>query len=340
MAGGAREQVSRLLALVPYLQRRTDLTLSEVAAEFGVSPRQIHADLRVLWMCGLPGLTPDRMVEVDMEALEVPLDDDEDDAADDDRRVRVDPGGTVRIDNVDFLPRPVRLGSSEAAALMVALQALGEAGTGESREVVDRVLAKLEEAASAGPLPTAQLAPRPAEGAEHARELVRAVAADKQVRLGYYVPVRDETTERVVDPVALLTRDGHDYLDAWCHLAEDRRLFRLDRVERVEVLDAARTRPDLAPRDLAEGLFAASPDDALATLRLAPHARWVAEYHPVEALRELGDDACEVDLRYADPRWVVRLALRLGPAVEVVAPPELREQVAAEAAQTLALYDA
>lgn len=332
MAGGARDQVSRLLALVPYLQRRTDLTLSEVAAEFGVTPRQIHADLRVLWMCGLPGLTPDRMVEVDMEALEVPVDDADDTA------VRIDPGGTVRIDNVDFLPRPVRLGSSEAAALMVALQALGEAGSGESREVVDRVLAKLEEAASAGPLPTAQLAPRPAEGAEHARDLVRAVADDRQVRLAYYVPVRDETTERVVDPVALLTRDGHDYLDAWCHLAEDRRLFRLDRVERVEVLDAPRTRPDLAPRDLAAGLFEASADDELATLRLAPHARWVAEYHPVEALRELGDDVCEVDLRYADPRWVVRLALRLGPAVEVVSPPALREQVGAEAARTLALY--
>ncbi|MET0999512.1 MAG: WYL domain-containing protein, partial [Marmoricola sp.] len=67
---GAREQVSRLLALVPYLQSRTDMSLAQVAAEFGVDPDQIMSDLKVLWMCGLPGLTPDKMIEVDFEAIE------------------------------------------------------------------------------------------------------------------------------------------------------------------------------------------------------------------------------------------------------------------------------
>ena len=72
--------------------------------------------------------------------------------------------------------------------------------------------------------------------------------------------VRDELTTRVVDPIALSTAAGHTYLDAWCHLAQDQRLFRLDRVVAAEVLDepvtgTARRRP----RDLSDGLFRPSP---------------------------------------------------------------------------------
>ena len=52
---GARDQVSRLLALVPYLQARADVSLAQAAADFGVSPDQLRKDLKVLWMCGLPG---------------------------------------------------------------------------------------------------------------------------------------------------------------------------------------------------------------------------------------------------------------------------------------------
>ena len=37
---GAREQVSRLLALVPYLQSRDNVSLTQVAADFGVQPDQ------------------------------------------------------------------------------------------------------------------------------------------------------------------------------------------------------------------------------------------------------------------------------------------------------------
>ncbi len=321
MSASARDQVARLLALVPYLQSRSEVSLSHVAAEFGVTPQQIRKDLSVLWMCGLPGLTPDRMIDVDMEAIED------------------DPDGVVRVDNADYLARPVRLGSSEAAALLVALRALREGSSEESREVVDRVLAKLEEAAASGPLPAVEVhLPSSAVPSPHTATLERAVREDRQVRLDYYVPSRDETSRRVVDPVAVLTRGDHDYLDAWCHLAEDRRLFRLDRVEAVEVLDEVRSQPELQPRDLAAGLFEPAPEDLLATLRLQPWARWVAEYYPVEQVRELGDGRTEVSLRVADPRWLVRLALRLGTDAEVVSPEELREQVVAAARTTLSLY--
>jgi proteasome accessory factor C len=48
---GARDQVARLLALVPYIQARSEVPLEQAAADFGVSPAQIVKDLNVLWYC-------------------------------------------------------------------------------------------------------------------------------------------------------------------------------------------------------------------------------------------------------------------------------------------------
>jgi proteasome accessory factor C len=324
VSAGAREQVTRLLALVPYLQRGEGVPLRRVAADFGVDPEQIRNDLRVLWMCGLPGLGPGDLMDIDFEAFEE------------------DPDGLVTIDNAEYLSRPLRLGSSEASALIVALRALREGSPAASREVVDRVLVKLEEAtaSSTAPVLEAHLTRTHADEAVTRTTLEQAIGADRQVRLEYYVPSRDETTDRVVDPLAVLQREGHGYLDAWCHLASARRTFRLDRIDAVEVLDAPRLRPDEPPRELGAELFESSPHDLEAVIRLGRPARWVAGYYPVESVVEGPDGSLDVTLRAGDPRWLVRLVLGLAPDVTVLSPPGLREEVAARARAALALYDA
>jgi proteasome accessory factor C len=181
-------------------------------------------------------------------------------------------------------------------------------------------------------------------GSETARRnaavLADAIAGNRQARLDYYVPTRDETTRRTVDPLELLNADGHDYLDAWCHLAGARRLFRLDRMQAVELVDEPRQEHALSPRDLSEGLFEPGPDDVVAVVHLERYTRWVADYYPVDAVEELGEGRLAATLRVGDPRWLVRLALRLAPAVTVVEPPGLREEVARTAAAALALYQA
>ena len=79
------EQIERLLALVPYLQRKGEVSVAEAAARFGVSERVIERDLNVLMMCGLPGQLPGEIIDFDFEALE------------DDR--------VIRIRDADFLAR-------------------------------------------------------------------------------------------------------------------------------------------------------------------------------------------------------------------------------------------
>jgi len=116
-------QIQRLLSLVPYLQRRGEVSVAEAARRFGVPERTIQGDLRVLMFCGLPGQLPGEVIDFDFEALE-----DED---------------VIRIRDAEFLPRPLRLGSREGTALLAALTALRESSGSEVREVVDRTLAKV-----------------------------------------------------------------------------------------------------------------------------------------------------------------------------------------------------
>ncbi|MFL6132612.1 MAG: helix-turn-helix transcriptional regulator [Nocardioidaceae bacterium] len=319
----ARDQVARLLALVPYIQARREVPLEQAAGDFGVSPAQIVKDLNVLWFCGLPGLGMGDLIEIDMETLQGE--------------------GVIRLSNADYLSRPLRLDSSEASALIVALRALREGGDDDVRPIVDRTLNKLEAAAGDGARVAAQVDIRMPERAAAVNELRerlnRAVEERRQVRLDYYVPTRDQTTERVVDPLRVVSADGNTYLAAWCHVAEDQRLFRLDRVSRAEVLDTpVEDHSDVEPRDLADGIFQPSSEDLLVTVRLEPSARWVAEYYPVEETVEEPEGELTVRLRVGDPAWLTQLMLRLGGFARIIDPPDVAETVRQVAVQALQNY--
>ena len=61
-AGAAKDQVARLLRLVPYLHARDQVSLEEAARVIGVPADQLEKDLRVLFLCGLPGGYPDDLI--------------------------------------------------------------------------------------------------------------------------------------------------------------------------------------------------------------------------------------------------------------------------------------
>jgi proteasome accessory factor C len=325
-SASAKDQVARLLTLVPYLHAHGEVRVDEAAVALGVEPDQLFRDLKVLFMCGMPGGYPDDLIDVDIDALEGP------------DGVRTD--GVIRVSNADYLARPLRLNPTEASAVIVALRALRNGAKDDTREVVDRALAKLEAAAAQGGA-AAQIDPgadADTDLALLARRLQGAADQGRHVRLSYYVPSRDEQSDRVVDPRGVVTADGHQYLDAWCHSAEAPRLFRLDRIDRAEVLDEPVETPQEEPRDLGDGIFSQSSDVTPVTLLLEPEARWVTEYYPMEAIREVGQDRIEVVLLVADERWLTRLMLRLAPHATVVSPASYAETFTAAAQRALSLY--
>jgi proteasome accessory factor C len=115
------------------------------------------------------------------------------------------------------------------------------------------------------------------------------------------VPGRDEATERDVDPMRLLVVEGRPYLEGWCLRAEGVRLFRLDRVLSLEMLDVPSAPPaEALPVDVDQGLFRPSPGDARVVLELSAQGRWVAEYYPCESVSDLPDGRLRVVLRTPD----------------------------------------
>jgi proteasome accessory factor C len=313
----ATDRLQRLLALVPYVVSRKVVGLADTAAAFGVSERELVDDLNMLWCVEIR--SPDPYCPIDLSYE----------------------GGEIVVSEAESIDRPLRLGVDEASALLVALRMLAEVSSLEDRSALSRTIAKLEAAAGEAGAVSSQVAVQVDDrGAGRGAAQVRdALERGRRLHLSYYVPGRDEATERDVDPMRLLVVEGRTYLEGWCLRAEAVRLFRLDRVLALAVLDEAASVPAQArPRDVDQGLYRPSADDAAVELELSAAGRWVAEYYPCEHVEELGDGRLRVGLRTPDTRWVRRLALRLGEDGRVISPPELAAQVREDAAAALAQY--
>lgn len=311
----AAERLTRLLALVPWLRARPGVPVADAAREFGITERQLREDLDLLWVCGLPGGSPGDLIDISYEG---------------DRVTVVDP---------QTLERPLRLTADEAMTLVVAAKALAHVRSHTERDALDRARRKLE-AAVAVPLGGVEVAlDRPVDETV-LTDLRSAITDSRRVHLRYVVWGRDELTERDVDPMRVLYQDGRWYLEGWCHSADAMRMFRVDRVADLAVLDvAAAPPPGAAPRDTSAGVYTPSPSDVRVVLELSAAARWVTDYYPAESVSPGDDGGLLLTLRAADPSWVRRLVLGLGGHARVVEPPELAAQVHGAAVQALAAYE-
>jgi proteasome accessory factor C len=333
----ASDQLARLLSLVPWLQAHPGVTKTDAARAFAISTDQLEKDLQLAFTCELPG-RPEVFIDIDY--------------LDSDR---------ISVIDAASIDRPLRLRADEAVALLVGLRSLAAVPGLADRDALDSALAKIEDAAAriglglapdntgpdntgpdnTGPDNTGPERAGP-ERTDPTTAVRQALAAGRRLHLGYWVPSRDEITERDVDPYRVVTVDDAAYLEGYCHASEAVRTFRLDRVTSARVLEVAAT---AAPAPLDAGrvretpaVFHASDEDTVVVLELGPEARWVPEYYACEWVDQGPDGAVRVALRTADPRLVVRLVLRLGGAARVVEPDEVAAAVRRAAGEALAAY--
>lgn len=284
------DRLRRILALVPWVAAHDGPTVDEVCARFGLTPEQLEQDLEQLFLCGLYPFTPDTLIEVDVAE------------------------GRVWIRFAEVFARPLRLTPAEGLAVLASAEAL-LAGPEEDRDpALERGLAKLAALLGVDPDETVdiELAPAPAERLA----LLRAAVADRrQVDIDYFSYGRNEWTSRRIEPHQVFNAAGRWYVSAFCHLAGDRRLFRLDRIGHAVVTDATFSPPaEIGTR----ATFDPRPHDPFVELELAPGARWVSEQYPNEGVDELADGRTRVRLRISEQAWLERLLLRLGLDARVI----------------------
>lgn len=78
---------------------------------------------------------------------------------------------------------------------------------------------------------------KPNEMAACLVDLQRCLAESKVLRIDYQTGGRGEVTTREIEPLGLMHYLEHWHLIAWCRLRGDFRDFRLDRIQKVEVLN-------------------------------------------------------------------------------------------------------
>lgn len=332
--GGSAAQVERLLALVPYLQAHPGVRIQKAAEEFQITEKQLRADLQLLWMCGLPGLLPDDLIEIDMDS--------------------VAEGGVIHLSNAEYLTRPLRLTQNEVVPLVLGLRTLAEV---QHSDAVASALAKLERLSGDETL-SDRVHVQVAGGADEVRRILgEAIATGRRLELVYDSASRFETTVRTVDPVSVEVRDGYAYLEAWNlrtrrpdQAADDAtagpddgsaqgwRTFRIDRIARAVILDEPSQPHGQAP-DRDAGWLDQVGDSAEVTLTVKRSSAWIAEYYPVTSVRNVAGGRVAVTLPVVTSAFLRGLLLRLGPDVVAVDPPAAAGGAVRAANEALGQYD-
>jgi predicted DNA-binding transcriptional regulator YafY len=184
------------------------------------------------------------------------------------------------------------------------------------------------------------------ERALHLRGLVRAWIESRKVEIDY-TDAQLKASTRVVHPYCLepASAAGHGtYLVAKDELSSEVRSFKIERIQRVTLLDSQyRLPPDFSLAKYLRDSWGIWSNDTPQDVVLRfwpPAARRAAEsnWHPSQRIRELDDGVVELTVRVRGTVEITPWILGWGPDVEVLSPLELRSRVSELAGATADRY--
>jgi proteasome accessory factor C len=228
--------------------------------------------------------------------------------------------------------RPMRLTKGELCALELGLAMLQaerppfEHGPMDfARYLLEQIIAKLPDEEIASDLRVTTLSA--AGDLEHLRRLREAFRLRRRVRLRYRKAEEAKASLRIICPYGIAFASGMWYAIAHHDGADEVRIFRLDRIEEVELLDAKFKLPkdDVVGAIVREGKAFQSSEATTLRVRYSPKvARWIAER---EGKRLDEDGSLTMEHALADTDCAVRHLLQYGPEVEILEPKEVREAI-------------
>lgn len=308
----AADRLSRLLALVPWLMQHDGVTIDVAADHFAVTTEQLEKDLWLLIVCGLPGYGPDQLVDIQFW----------------------DDG--IHVIDPQVLDRPLRLTEAEASAMTIAVHLLAQVPGLHDRDALVSLMAKLEDALGASEALPVVLDTLDETTLATVQEALRTRSA---LRIRYAGLASDMVTERVVRPIELVSSTTPLTLLAYCESAEANRMFRVDRILSVELLEdhlASTPQDSDVVGHVQDPQPNPPPEQAL--VMLDPQVRWAVDVYAMREAVTGPDGRTRAYLPYWDPRWVVRLALSMRGFLQVLEPVVLRTAVTKAAEEALAGY--
>ncbi len=308
MSAKTTARLTRILAMLPWVIANQGATVDEVVRRFRYDNRkELLADLDLVFVCGLPGYGPGDLMVAYVE------------------------GDEVIVDTADYFGSAPRLNPAESLALLAA--GLTMVGSGHGSEALSSAVEKLtrsllpdeEDVLTVDLATDARVAPR----------LHQAAAEHLVARIAYRALSTDEETVRDIEPWVVFSSLGNTYVSGHCRRANAERVFRVDRIKSVDLLDEHFEPPATMPDP--EVRYTPGPDDAVAIIDLDAEAAWVLDYYPVDVL-ERSAETTRIRFSAFDPMVAARLLLRLGDRARLVEGDRVGNSLAGMRSAILARY--
>lgn len=205
------KRLPRLTAILTQLQTKRLITAPSLAEKYGVSVRTIYRDIKALEQSGVPIATEEGKGYSLMEGYRVP---------------------------------PVMFTESQANALILAEQLVlknkDASFVKDYSEAIDKIKAVLRQNVKNN---VNFLAERTLFDQNNNRERNSHYLSDLQFALTNFYLIRmdytneaNESSNRLIEPFALMNSKENWILLAWCRLRTEFRFFRLDRIQKLDVL--------------------------------------------------------------------------------------------------------
>ncbi len=308
---------SRLITLIMLLQRQPNQKAADLAAELDVSVRTLHRYFEMLDEMGIP-IYSER-----------------------------GPYGGFSLVRGYKMP-PLVLDPEEAVAVALGTGMVEELWGQLYRDPARGALAKLENVLPDEQRQEVAWARRSliATGMHRSdldalaptlEKLRRAVREHRRANIHYRSSNNPHPEPRDIDPYALVHRWGWWYTIGYCHLRQEMRSFRVDRMDSVNLTaQVFQIPPEFDIQTYLAEEWKAQPQIRV-RLRFTPQGAHIAQYNRAywETMEEQPDGGILAAMVVPDLNWAASTVMAYGPWVTVLEPEPLRQMVA-EWAQAIA----
>lgn len=205
------KRLSRLTSILLQLQTKRLITSTELSDKFSVSKRTIYRDIRALEEAGVPILTDEGKGYMLMDGYKIPPV----------MFTESEANALITAEQLIFQNKDASFVRDYSAAVTKIKAVLRSKTKSKANLLSSRILSGLntEKDRTSNNLSTLQLA----------------LTNFNLVKINYFSPDNNQSTERIIEPFAIYTTQGNWLLIALCRLRNDYRAFRLDRIENLSV---------------------------------------------------------------------------------------------------------
>ena len=297
-------QISRLFEIVYLLLERRSVTARELAERFEVSPRTIYRDVDALAQAGIP-VYADR-----------------------------GQGGGIRLME-QFVLNKSLLSVKERRELLASVQGMQAVREEEVQPLLEKLSSLF--GAEREDWIEVDFSPWTSSG-ELGKyfQLLKEAILNRQVVCFSYSAANGSAVERTAEPHRLFFRGYDWYLLAWCRIRSDFRYFKLTRMRGLATLPEHFEKRNIPERESAYE----QPDSQIElTVRASPRMAYrVYDEFPPDFWEK--EENGSFLIRFAMPQneWLYSYLLGYGPELEVIAPPQVREELLERAEKILKNY--